>query len=85
MASKTVSVTIPDELFESVEAVRRRGQRSRSSIVREAIRDYLSRRRVPVVEATPEELAELEDARREVERGEFVSLAELRDDLGLNP
>ncbi len=67
-----------------MEAVRKRGQRSRSSIVHEAIRDYLSRRRVPVVEATPEELAELDDARREVERGEFVSLAELRDDLGLN-
>ena len=84
MGSRTVSVTIPDELFESVEAIRRRGQRSRSSVVREAIRDYLSRRRVPVVEATPEELAELDNARREVERGEFVSLAELRDDLGLN-
>ena len=84
MGSRTVSVTIPDELFESVEAVRRRGQRSRSSIVREAIRDYLSRRRIPVIEATPEELADLDDARREVERGEFVSLAEFRDDLGLD-
>ena len=84
MGSRTVSVTIPDELFKSVEAVRRRGHLSRSSIVREAIRDYLSRRHIPVVEATPEELAELDDARREVERGEFVSLADLRDDLGLN-
>ena len=74
MGSKTLSVTIPEELYTLIDEKRKAAHYSRSEFVREALRQYLS---IPVVEASPEEIEAIEEGRRAYKRGEFVSLDEL--------
>ena len=51
-------------------------QRTRSELVREALRAYLNKR-VPVVVASKTELAAIRRGRAEIENGEYVTLDEL--------
>ncbi len=51
-------------------------QRTRSELVREALRAYLNRR-VPIVAASKAELAAIRRGRAEIENGEYVTLDEL--------
>ena len=51
-------------------------QRTRSELVREALRAYFNRR-VPIVAASKAELAAIRRGRAEIENGEYVTLDEL--------
>ena len=51
-------------------------QRTRSELVREALRAYLNTR-VPIVAASKAELAAIRRGRAEIENGEYVTLDEL--------
>lgn len=78
---QTLTISLPPEMAKDVERVRRAEHRTRSELVREALRTYLSRR-VPTVEASPGELRAIRRGRAEFKRGEYVTLDELLHALG---
>ena len=63
-----------------VDRAAKKERRTRSELVREAIRWYLDR--LPVEELTPEETARVEEGFAQIRRGEYVTLDRLLDDLG---
>ena len=77
--TKTMTVSLPPEMAEEFEAVRKAERRTRSELAREAFRTYFSR--FKVVSASPAEEAAIQRGRREFSRGEFVTLTELRNEL----
>lgn len=77
-----MTVSMPREMAAQVEAVRKAEHRTRSELVREALRTYFAlAARFPEEEATPAELRALRQARRAVARGEYVTLGQLLDEL----
>ncbi len=76
MPSKTLTVTIPEELYRQIEKQREAGHYSRSEFVREALRRFLG---VPRVDATPEESSAIKEGRAAYRRGDYVTLDELLD------
>jgi len=75
-----IDVRVPASLLEALdEEYGRRGYASRSEAVRDALRDWLH----PSPELSEEILDELEEGRKQRERGETVSTAEARERLGL--
>ena len=75
MAYRNLSISLPEELVALVELVQRREHRSRSEVMREALRLYFERRGL-IEDPLPNELAALRKARSEVARGETVPLEE---------
>ncbi len=71
---KTLSVTIPDELYKKLEQNRKKGFYNRSEFVREALRRFVN---VPSITATKEENQIFIRGSEEFSRGEFVSLDKL--------
>ena len=67
-------------MAEQVEKARKAEHRTRSELVREALRAYLNKR-VQVVAASKAELAAIRRGRAEIEKGEYVTLDELLHDL----
>ena len=77
-----MTISLPREMIREVERVRKAEHRTRSELVREALRVYLSRvRRLPVYVPTPRELREIEKGRRAMKRGEYLTLDELFENL----
>ena len=82
MAHKKFSVSLPPDLYDQAEAVRKAEHRTRSELVREALRSYIDRfRRIPVVEPTRQEAQILKDGWKAYEGGEYVTLEELRHEM----
>jgi predicted transcriptional regulator len=77
---QTLTISLPPAMLKQVEQVSRAESRTQSELVREALRRYFSG--FPVVAATPAELAALARGRAEFERGEYVTLDTLLNDLG---
>jgi metal-responsive CopG/Arc/MetJ family transcriptional regulator len=75
-----MTISIPPRMPEEFEKVRRAENRTRSELVREALRVYFERR-VPVAEPTKAERAAMRSGRVEIKRGEYVSLAQLHNEL----
>ena len=69
-------------MAEQVEKAREAEQRTRSELIREALRAYLNKR-VHVVAASKAELAAIGRGRAEIEQGEYVTLDELLHDLAV--
>lgn len=80
----TMTVSLPPEMAEKVEKVRRLEHRSTSELVREALRRYFERR-FPEEVASTREVRALRRARQEHARGGTVTLDELLDELGRLP
>ena len=84
---KSVTISLPAEMLDELDRVRKREHRSRSDLVTEALRQYVaggSARRIPIVDPEPGELDALEYGRQQTERGEYVLLEDLLDDLDGN-
>ena len=77
---KAMTISLPPGMVQQMERVRKREQRTRSELVREALRAYLNDR-FPVVVPTKAELAAIERGRAAFRRGDYVSLEELVHDL----
>lgn len=75
--TQTMTVSLPPEMVEQFEKVRQAEHRTRSELVREALRVYFYR----VVEPTKSELAAIRRGRGEIARGQYVTLEQLRDAL----
>jgi hypothetical protein len=69
-----------------VESARKREHRTRSELVREALRTYFAvGASIPVAVATAAERRALVRGRDGIRRGEFVSLHDLKNDLDSRP
>jgi metal-responsive CopG/Arc/MetJ family transcriptional regulator len=78
---QTMTVSLPPEMIEQVERVRKTEHRTRSELVREALRTYIAAR-FPAVTPSVEDIRALRRARREHARGQFVNLDDLIHALG---
>ncbi|MBI1791472.1 MAG: ribbon-helix-helix protein, CopG family [Acidobacteria bacterium] len=78
--TQTMTVSLPPAMVEEFEKVRKAENRTRSELVREALRTYFDSR-FPVVEPTKAELAAMRRGRAAFRRGDSVSLQQLFHDL----
>lgn len=84
--TKTLTISLPPLMVDELDRVRHREHRTRSELVREALRHYVgaaSHRLPPAEEATTSEIAAIRQGREEYARGETVRLEDLQNDLGL--
>ncbi len=75
-----MTISLPPELLRQFEEVRKRESRTRSELVREALRVYFDQG-YPEVRATKAELAALRRGRTAVKRGDSLSLSEFLNGL----
>ncbi len=78
--TKTMTISLPPGMVKEFEKVRKAENRTRSELVREALRYYIESR-FRIVEPTKAELAAINHGRSEIERGDFINFEELIDDL----
>ena len=77
-----MTVSLPEAMIAEVERVSQEEHRTHSELVREALRRYFYSR-FPVVMATKADLARIARGRAQIEKGEFVTLDQLLDDLDI--
>jgi len=73
--TEIMTVSLPPEMLRQFEEVRKRESRTRSELVREALRVYFEQR-YPTVQPTRAEIAALRRGRSAARRGDSVSLSE---------
>ena len=87
--TKSLTISLPSQLVAKLDRVREREHRSRSEILREALRRYITRaergRMIPVEDALPEEIEAMRRADEEHARGECLRLEDLQRELGVKP
>jgi predicted transcriptional regulator len=78
--TSTMTISLPPAMARQMEKVQKEEQRTRSELVREAWRHYFESR-YSVHNPTKTELAKIRRGRAEIERGEFVTLEQLKHEL----
>lgn len=78
--TETMTVSLPPALLRQFEDVRKKESRTRSELVREALRVYFESR-YPAIEATADERAALRRGRTALAKGDAVSLKAFINDL----
>lgn len=68
-------------MVKELERVRKHEHRTRSELMREALRSYFSKH-IPEELPTTAELRAIRRGRTAIARGDFVTLDELRDEMG---
>jgi len=85
--TKTLTISLPPAMVEELDRVRQHEHRTRSELVREALRRYVgtasTERRLSVAEATPADIEAIRRGEEEYARGETVSLEDIQHELGL--
>lgn len=82
----TFTISLPGEMVAEVESARKREHRTRSELVREALRTYFAvGASIPVAVATAAERRALTRGRDGIRRGEYVTLNDLKNDLESRP
>ena len=81
--TQILSISLPPALLRQFEEVRKKESRTRSELVREALRAYFEER-YPAVTPTPAELSALRRGRTAFRRGNSISLTQFLDRLGSN-
>lgn len=79
-STHTFTISVPPAMAAEIDKVRRKENRTRSELVREAVRAYIADR-YPTVQATKAELARVRKGRAEIRRGDFVTFDQLLDVL----
>jgi Arc/MetJ-type ribon-helix-helix transcriptional regulator len=77
---RTMTISLPEAMAQQVEKVRKAEHRTRSELVREALRTYFTVR-APEAAASPRELAAIRRGRSEILRGDYLTIDELRQAL----
>lgn len=75
-----MTISLPPAMVREVDKVRKAESRTRSELVREALRHYFSGG-FPVATPTKAELAAIRRARAEIKAGKFLTLEQLLDGL----
>ena len=83
MPKENLSVSLPPRMRSLVEKEARRGRRSRSAVVRDALQLYFRLRDIGHEQTTAEERAAIAEGRGAYGRGEFVALDDWRHAVGL--
>lgn len=85
---KTVTTSLPQEDLAALDRVRKQENRSRSELMREALRHYVALRerlqRIPEVDPEPDEIEAIKRGREAIKRGEYVTLDDLLHDMGIH-
>ncbi len=76
----TLTISVPPTMAAEIDRVRRKENRTRSELVREALRAYIADR-YPAAEPTKAELSRIKRGRAEIRRGQFVTYDQLLDVL----
>jgi predicted transcriptional regulator len=76
----TMTISLPPAMAKQMERVQKEENRTRSELLREAWRHYFESR-YGVETATKTELAAIRKGRAAFKRGEFVTLAQLHNEL----
>ena len=90
--SATFSISLPPEMADELERVRRQEHRTRSELVREALRHYMRAAEIrsvqqrigklPEAEPTADEVTAIKEGNKDFTEGKFVTLKQLRHELG---
>ena len=75
---KTITISLPPVMARRVEKHMKREQRTRSELVREALRTYFSTREFPEETPTPAELRAIRRGEAAIQRGDYITLDQLR-------
>ena len=75
---QTFTISLPPAMAEQVEKTMRAENRTRSELIREALRTYIAIRKFPEETPTPAELRAIRRGRDACERDDYVTLDELR-------
>jgi len=81
---QTMTISLPPAMIKQVERVRKFENRTRSELMREALRTYFSTR-FPVVAASKSELAAIRQGRAQIRRGDYVTFDQLIHELDTPP
>lgn len=76
----TFTISLPPAMLQQLERVRKEENRTRSELMREALRQYIESR-YPIAKATKAELAAIRKGRAAIKRGDYRSLTELINEL----
>jgi predicted transcriptional regulator len=84
--TRTVTISLPPPMVEELDRVRQREHRTRSELMREALRHYMASsermRRIQLADPERGEDAAARKGRAAIARGEFVTLDELLHEMG---
>ena len=80
---EAMTISLPSEMLKEVERVRKLEHRTRSELMREALRAYFSGRRFQEVLASPEEIRAIRRGRAEIREGKYVTLDQLLDEMDI--
>ena len=87
LKTKTVAITLPEPMVNELDRIRKRRHLTRSELLREALRRYITVAErsdtIPVEDALPEEIEAMRRANEEYARGECIRLEDLQRELGL--
>src|SRR5579864_7656342 len=78
--TQTMTVSLPPAMIREFERVRQAESRTRSELVREALRHYFQSR-YPMAEPTKAELAAIRRGRAAFARGDSIPLGQLLDEM----
>lgn len=81
---QTMTISLPPAMAEEVERARKIEQRTRSEFIRQALRVYLPRQ-FPEVLASAEEIRAIEQGRRAIEHGDYITLEEFIHEMDRHP
>jgi CopG family transcriptional regulator/antitoxin EndoAI len=73
---QTFTISLPPEMADQVENAMKAEHRTRSELVREALRTYISIRRFPEETPTPSELRAIRRGEAAYRRGDYITLDE---------
>jgi Arc/MetJ-type ribon-helix-helix transcriptional regulator len=83
MGKENLSISLPPRMRSLVEKEARRGKRSRSAVVRDALQLYFRLRKIGTEQPTAEERAAIAEGRGAYARGDAVPLDAWRHAVGL--
>lgn len=83
MPKENLSITLPSKIRSLVDREAKRGKRSRSAVVSDALQLYFRLRQIGWEEPTDDEREAIAEGKRAYERGDFTTLDEWRDAMGL--
>ena len=83
MTKENLSVSLPANIRSQIEKEARRGKRSRSAVVRDALQLYFRLRLIGEEEPSHSDRAAVAEGRKAYQQGEFVPLDEWRHAMGL--
>lgn len=78
--TKTMTISLPPQMVQEFEAVRKAKSFTRSELVRQALREYFYNS-FPVYTPTKAEIKAIQAGRREIRSGNFITLEELHAKL----